>query len=814
MTDSSKNPQRRSTRPSTGAQPQRATTGVQRTSGGKTANGLPQWSATGVHATTGAKGAKTATASAARQPATQTAGGKGGSGGGKGGAGGKEPLGWKGWLKRIGLWLLLAILAVTIAGIVALVIAYMRLEIPEPDDFAQAQSSVFYYADGETELGRLGVADRESVGIDTLPEYVPHAFVAAEDRTFYTNPGINIPGMVKALWDTIVLNEPRGGSSITQQYVERYYVGETTTSIPGKINETLMALKIDQEQSKDEVLENYLNTIYLGRGAYGIEAASREFYDKHAADLTLAEAAMLAGIVPAPSAWDPKEDHDKAEQRWNYVLDGMVDAEFLAQDERDAETVFPEPIEYSNQDIFAGPEGYLLQTALDEVEAKTGISRDDVESQGYRIITTIVRSHQEAAEAAVADMPDDHADNLEVGALTIDADTGAITSMYGGEDYLARQRNAVTQDVAQAGSTFKPFALVAGLERGIGLESRYEGNSGIEFPGFDAPVRNFNDRDYGWVDLIEATQNSINTAYVGLNEDVTPQATMETAIRAGLPEDTLGLEANLSNVLGSASPHAIDMASAYATFASGGIRTTPHIVAELRDAEGQTAYEADPESERVFSEDVMADTTYAMQQVVEGGSGRTAASLGRPLAGKTGTSNDNRSAWFVAFSPQIVGAVTLYQVGEDGSAERIDPFGGYSQITGSTVPADVWTAMMGPILEDYEVEEFPERADVGETQNAWTPEPEPEPSQTASPTPTPEPSETATTEAPEPEPTETETTEAPEPEPTETETTEPPAPEPTETETTEAPAPEETGDADSDSAGDGGGAGAEEPVLP
>ncbi|MFV0286633.1 MAG: transglycosylase domain-containing protein [Demequina sp.] len=769
MTDSSKNPERRSTRAATGTQPQRATTGVQRTASGKPANGTPPWNSTGVHATTKSSAAKGAKAS------TKFGGGKGGSRGGKKGDP-QEPLGWKGWLKRISLWILLAILAVTIIGIVALVIVYMRIEVPEPDDFAQAQSSVFYYADGETELGRLGVADRESVSISTLPDYVGQAFVAAEDRTFYTNPGINIPGMVKALWDTVVLDQPRGGSSITQQYVERYYVGETTTSIQGKIKETLLAVKIDQEQTKDEVLENYLNTIYLGRGAYGIEAAAREYYDKHAADLTLSEAAMLAGIVPAPSAWDPKENHDKAEQRWNYVLDGMVDADFISQTDRDAVTEFPEPIEYSNQDVFAGPEGYILSTALDEVEAETGISRDEIESQGYRVTTTIIPAHQESTEAAVAEMPDDHADNLEAAAVTIDATTGAITSMYGGADYLERQRNAVTQDVAQAGSTFKPFALVSALEQGIGLESRYLANNEMEFDGFDQPVRNFGGRSYGYVDLIEATQDSINTAYVGLNEDVTPQATMETAIRAGLPEDTLGLEANLSNVLGTASPHTLDMATAYATFATGGVKHDSYIIASVTDKDGETVYKPNTEGERVFSEDVMADTTYAMQQVVLYGSGYTANQLDRPIAGKTGTSNDNRSAWFVAFTPQIVGAVSLYQVGEDGSVEEIDPFGGYTQITGSTVPADVWTAMMGPILEDYDVVEFPERADVGETKNAWTPAPDPEPSATPSATPS------QTTEAPEPEP--TETSKEPEPE----ETTKTPKPE----ETTETPDPEET----------------------
>ena len=742
-----------------GSRPARPSTGVQRTRSGAPANGTPPWNTTGAKAT-GAK--KPASASAAKKG--------GGNGGGNGGKKSKRDdwPAWRRWLWRIGIWALIALLAVTLIGALALFIRYTQLDIPEPDEFAQAESSVFYYADGETELGRLGVADRESVAIETLPEYVPQTFVAAEDRSFYTNPGINVLGMAKALFDTVVLDQPRGGSSITQQYVERYYVGETTTSIQGKIDETLMALKIDQQQSKDEVLENYMNTIYLGRGAYGIQAAAEQYYGKDAADLTLSESAMIAGIVPAPSAWDPRIDHERAEQRWNYVLDGMVDAGFMTQEERDGETTFPEPIEYQNEDVYAGTGGYILREALLEVEERTGVSQEEIESLGYRVTTTIIPEHQEAAEAAVAEMPDDHDENLRVAAVTVDAATGAITSMYGGEDYLEIQRNAVTQDVAQAGSTFKPFALVSALERGISLDSEYLADNAMEFPGFDRPVRNFGGVSYGVVDLVEATQKSINTAYVGLNEDVTPQVTMETAIAAGVPEDTLGLDANLSNVLGSASPHAIDMASAYATFANAGVRTEPVLIEAVLDRNGETVYEHEGEGERIFSEDVMADTTYAMQQVVRFGSGSYAGeNIDRPLAGKTGTSNENRSAWFVGFSPQIVGAVSLYQVGEDGSAEQITPFGGFSQITGSTIPTRVWTAMMAPIFAGLEVVDFPPRANVGTTA---TLEPTTSPSPTPTPTPTPTPEETTT--APQPSPS------APQPSPT-PQPTQPPVTTPT-----------------------------------
>ncbi|WP_203653541.1 transglycosylase domain-containing protein [Demequina activiva] len=791
------NTPRISASPASAAAPVRPSTGIQRTAsapGAGTvamANGIPPWSATGAPVTgkqptrrptgaqptrrsTGAKprtstraaGAKATGASAASKPSTTAKGGGSGNGGGKGSKRDDWPT-WRRWLWRIGIWALIALLAVSLIGAIALFIRYTQLDVPDPDDFAQAQSSIFYFADGETEMGRIGVVDREVVDYDDLPTYVGDAVVAAEDRSFYTNPGINILGMSRAMFETVVLNQPRGGSSITQQYVERYYVGETTTSIQGKIDETLLALKIDQEQSKEEVLGNYLNTIYFGRGAYGIQAAAEQYYGKDAADLTLSESAMLAGLIPAPSAWDPRVDHDKAEERWNYVLDGMVDAGFLTQAERDDITEFPEPIDYQQEDVFAGTEGYILQAAIDEVVEKTGVTREEIESLGYRITTTILPEHQDAAEEAVATMPDDHADNLRVAAVTVDSATGAITSMYGGPDYLEIQRNAVTQDIAQAGSTFKPFALIAGLERGIGLGSEYLANNEMEFEGFERPVRNFGGVDYGVVDLVKATQDSINTAYVGLNEDVTPQVTMETAIAAGLPEDTLDLDANPANVLGSASPHPLDMASAYATIASGGLRTEAYLVASVTDVAGEPVFEQEVEPERIFAEDVMADTTFAMQQVVNFGSGQTAKELGRPLAGKTGTSNDNRSAWFVGFSPQIVGAVALYQVGEDGSAEQITPFGGFSQITGSTVPAAVWTAMMGPILEPMEIVDFPARANVGEDIPIRQPSP--------SPSPTPE--VTETTEAPEPEPEPEQTTEEPEPEPEET--TEEPDPEPT-----------------------------------
>ena len=665
--------------------------------------------------------------------------GRGGNGRGKGGPpldkNGKPIPAWKFWLRRIGVGALATGFAVALIGLLGLTIRYAMLDVPAPSDFALEQASTFYYADG-TEIGRLGEAEREIVDATALPAHVSQVFVAAEDRSFYTKPGVDIVGTTRALFRTVILGERQGGSTITQQYVERFYVGETTTSITGKIDEALLALKIDQQQEKDQILSNYMNTIYFGRGAYGIEVAAQKYFGKSAAELTVSEAALLAGLLPAPSSWDPRLNPEQSEFRWNYVLDGMVAIGALTQEERDAQT-FPATIEYQNTQLFGGTQGYILQAAISEVESTTGYTRDQIEVMGMKIYTTIIPSTQQSIEAAVAQMPTDAAPNLRVAAATVDPTTGAITGMYGGADYLTIQRNAVTQDVAQAGSTFKPFTLIAALEDGIGLKSVYTGNNNMTIPGFENNVRNFGGVNYGDIDLITATAYSVNTVYAQLNTEVGPSATTDVAIRAGIPEDTLGLEDNASNVLGTASPTALDMARAYATLANGGQAVDTYLVSSVTLSTGQVFYEHQVVPRQVFDADVVADAVYAMQQVVNfrSGSGHYASELGRPIAGKTGTSNENRSAWFVGFTPQQVGVVSMYQVGPNGEAESITPFGGFSEITGGSMPVRIWTWMMGPVLSGYEVVDFPPPAYVG-TVASPTPSSSPTPSETAEPSPT------------------------------------------------------------------------------
>lgn len=663
-----------------------------------------------------------------------------------------------------------------VAGV--FVFAYMTIQVPDPDDFAQAQTTNVYYADGETLMGSFSEYNREIVDYATLPLYVGQAVVSSEDRTFFTNEGVDLKGIARALWNNLRGSATQGGSTITQQYVERYYLG-TTTSYTGKFKEAVLAIKVSNQLSKDEILGSYLNTIYFGRGAYGIEIAAQEYFDKSAADLTLSEAALLAGVIPSPSNWDPAVDQEMARARWERVLDLMVDDGYITQEERDAQT-FPETIEPTIEETYAGENGYLLTMIRDELINTAGITEAEIDTAGLTIISTIEKDKMDAAIQAVENLPEGRPENNRVGLVSMDPTTGALVAVYGGSDYLTTPQNAVTQDSAQAGSTFKVFALISALEQGASLYDTYESYTPMTIEGYDIPVNNFDSVNRGRINLIRATAHSVNTVYVQLNIEYGPENTMEMAERMGIPASTSGLNANPSNVLGTASPHPIDMVTAYGTIASGGIKYDPYIVSEVRDSGGDLRYQGGTEGERVVDSDVIANATYAMQAVVQEGTGYEARRLNRPVAGKTGTSDEYRSAWFAAFVPQLVTVVDMYQVGPNGEEEVLTPWGGYTEIGGAYYPAQIWTDYMEVALEDVPIEEFPDPVE-GEEETSTTVAPttqseEPSESPTPTSTPTPEP----TTEAPTPEP----TSEAPTTTPPAT-TTPPETVEPTESPTAE-----------------------------
>ncbi|MBB2925240.1 penicillin-binding protein [Cellulomonas cellasea] len=632
-------------------------------------------------------------------------------------------------------------LTVCFLGLGALVAAYAVTKIPDAAEDAKFQASTVYYAppEGSPEgtpgapIATFAEQKRELVDLSTLQDYVGDAVIASEDRTFWENSGISPRGIVRALWNNVRGGDTQGASTLTQQYVERYYTGKTTSDYLGKARETLLAVKISQSQEKPEILERYLNTIYFGRDSYGIQTAAKSYFGKNAAELSLSEAAMLAGIIPSPNNWDPAESPEKAQQRWERVLNIMVDDGHITAEER-AAAVFPTDslVPYTRSNTLAGPTGYILELVKDELEAK-GITEDILYTGGLQIITTIQQPLQASVQAnadtvwdgsLAGGTPD--VEHFKMGIVSLDTRDGAIVAMYGGRDFLTDQINRVTRDKAQAGSTFKPFTLIAALEQGISLETRLSGASPLKLDswGPEEEIINFGETSLPEMNLADATADSVNTVYAQLNDMVTPQKTAEVAKRAGITTDLVDKP---SNVLGPDAVHPLDMASAYATIASGGVYHKPFIVREAR-------YVADPdtvayrggtdEPKQVFAPEVMADTTYAMTQVVEKGSGETYVKpLGRPIAGKTGTSSDNLSAWFVGFTPQIATAVAFSQVGENMSDPvKITKFGVDSrgreirQITGGSWPAALWANYMNAVFQHppyAEVKPFPKRANVG-----------------------------------------------------------------------------------------------------
>ncbi|QOQ39723.1 transglycosylase domain-containing protein [Trueperella pecoris] len=610
------------------------------------------------------------------------------------------------WLPswRVVLGTFFALFAIGMGGLIGM---YVTTDIPKVDDIALAQTTKVYYADGKTELGSFAQLNRSSVPLNKISPDLQHAVIASEDSSFYENAGVDLRGIARAFWNNIQGKPTQGGSTLTQQYVERYYTG-TTTSLPGKVKEAILAIKIDNEQSKDTILENYLNTIYFGRGAYGIEAAAKAYFGVHASELTLSQSATLAGIIPAPSAWDPAVSPDRAKQRFERVISRMVSEGWIKQADADAAS-FPKVLEPSRDNAFAGTNGYLLDSVRKELVAN-GFTEEQLATAGYHIVSTIDVSKQQAAVDAVAKLPKDRPENYYVGLISMDPRNGEIYAMYGGKDYLERQRNSVMQDRAQGGSTFKAFAVVEAMDQGMSPLERFDSPAKYRVgTGSDNLVfTNVDGRSYYDVTVNEMTARSLNTGFIQLNEKIGPAKTYDMAVRLGLPEDTPGLDRGVGNTLGSASPKAVDMARAFGTLANNGQKVTPHIVREVKDHDGNRVFTGNTASERVISEETAQVSTYVLKNTLKrGGTAEDAALPGREAAGKTGTSSGPKSAWFAAYIPQMVTVVDMYGIAENGTEAVLEPFGGVYQVAGGNFPAQVWHDYMVVATDGMDIEKFP-----------------------------------------------------------------------------------------------------------
>lgn len=669
-----------------------------------------------------------------------------------------------------------AVAAIAFIGSGVVGYAYQTTNVPRPEEVKVAQYSTISYQGGE-EMARVGSQNRTIVPLDRVPKHVQHAVLAAENRSFYDDPGFSPSGIARAAWVNFTEGSSQGGSTITQQYVKKTYLTDEKT-LSRKFKELLIAIKLEQDYSKDEILGFYLNTIYFGRGAYGIEAASEVYFGKPVEQLTVAEGAVLASSIRSPAGYDPQNHPEAAGERWEYVLDGMQDVGWLTEQER-TEAVYPQvlPISPGPLNQVNGPEGVIVTRVKEELAA-LGYDDDAVNSGGLRITTTIPKSYQDFAVQAVQSQLEGQPENLVPGLVSIDPNTGAVRAYYGnsqgtGFDFAGR-------GYRQPGSSFKAFVLAAALENGYSVSTVRNGSSPQKFPDRSQPVRNSGGASCGACTIKQAITQSLNTTFYGLAYEMGPQKVAEIAHRAGvgatrLDNGTPTLQESNGQVasaigIGLYEVTVKDMASSFATFAAGGVHHTPYFVEKVTDANGNVLYEHQTEGKQVVSSEVANDVSFGMADVAKYSNDPLAD--GRPSAAKTGTvqlgDENNKDAWMVGYTPQLSTAVWI---GTEASDPIVTSQGRI--IYGAGIPGKIWQQYMNAALDGTEIMDMPNKALIkGGKSNASTSK---KSSSSSSKPPAPTTTAPATTEAPE-----TTTTTPPPtttaPEPTTPQPTTPPAP--------------------------------------
>lgn len=575
------------------------------------------------------------------------------------------------------------------------------LPVPRPNTMAAAELSQIEWSDGSP-IAAVGIANRSSVSLSSMPVALRAAVIAAEDRGFYDHAGFSIRGISRALFSNVTGGATEGGSTITQQYAKNAYLSHDRTVVR-KVRELFLAVKLETRVNKDQILQDYLNTIWFGRNSYGVQAASLAYFRKPVAELGISESALLAALVRAPALYDPVRHRTRLQTRWNYVLDSMMQMHTLRPDVR-KRLRFPNVTAPVSEQRYTGPRGHLLMAVQREL-LKDGFSQREIDLGGLQIRTTFDSKVQAALERAIAERgPHSNMTGVRIGAVAIRPGSGEVAAMYAGQDYLTNQLNNATDAIGQAGSTFKPFALAAALEQGISLQSMWDGNSGAHFGSYR--VRNFGGESFGRTSLLNGTIHSVNTVYVGLTQRIGPQSVVDAAVRAGIPVQTPALEPVLSVPLGTCSPHALDMAVAYSTFAAHGVRATPALIREVRNAHGKVVWRHRVQTQRAFARDVADTVTSALQRVVWYGTGAAANRAHRSVAGKTGTTNENKAAWFVGYTPSLAAAVMFTKEDARGNPISLNGTGGLGSFTGGSFPARIWGTWMNRAYEGVPDEKF------------------------------------------------------------------------------------------------------------
>ncbi len=614
-------------------------------------------------------------------------------------------------------------------AVATFVLLPLPASLPEvPRRTVDSRPSTVLAADGSVIGEFKEPLSRMALPTGQLPDTVRRAVVAAEDRDFFRHGGIDLSGMARALWtDLRAGRAAQGGSTITQQLVKNLYTGNDRT-LGRKAEDVYLAIQMERVLGKEEILTRYLNTVYFGDSTFGIEAASKSYFHKPAAQLNLSEAAMLAGVIPAPSRYSPRSHPEEAEYKRQIVLDRLLDSGLATATEVAAARAAPPAV----QPPPAVPGRYpffldYLRVYLLDVK---GYPPDLLYRGGLRIETTLDPRLQEAGEALAArfDRPEDP----ETSIVAVEPQTGYVRTLVGGRDWNTSHVNLALGRLGggsgrQAGSAFKPFVLARALDAGLSPTKVYPAPATIQPPGFDKPVSNYEGGAYGSADLRLATEKSINTVFVQLISDVGVRKTAETARAMGINGIDTDKPVYGGIAIGTQEVSTLDMASAYGVFASRGLRTEPTPVVRItrpgaRGVPEDTGARGVPEdtgarvvedntglrSHRVLEEPVADTVTDLLQGVVTRGTG-TAAEIGRPAAGKTGTSQNYENAWFCGYTPALSTAVWMGHAEGNIPMRRVR---GVGPVAGGTLPARLWHDFMAEALRFVPATDFTDPAPI------------------------------------------------------------------------------------------------------
>ncbi|MDX3237859.1 transglycosylase domain-containing protein [Streptomyces sp. ME03-5709C] len=694
--------------------------------------------------------------------------------------------GWRRWTPS---WKLVSGLCLFFFGSIVAVggVGYALVGIPNENSASKSENNVYLWADGSRMVATGAGVNRQNVPLAEIPKAMQYAVISVENKSFYEDSGVDPMGVGRAFWNMAKGGDTQGGSTITQQYVKNTYLSQDQT-VSRKFKELFISIKVGAKLGKPQILQGYLNTSYYGRGAYGIQAAAQTYYGVDSKNLSPSQCAFLAALLKGPTYYDPagnvnldkratpEKNRANSEFRWKTILSEMHKDGHLSKAEYDkAIAKYPEPQGLKATKGMTGQVSYLVDTAKRYVLAHSDISRTQLDKGGYTIRTTFQKNKVDALSAAVKEVEQENIDPkrkkdkyVQFGAASVKPNDGAIVALYGGAGFENNHftNNADTLGVP-VGSTWKPFVLAAAMEygtyrsdgEGVSPMSRYNGDDHIKIRRPDGSFvlnkdntpfyqENESNSKLGFITLRKAMEQSINTPFVQLGMDVGMDKVADVAEKSGILKASMASQ-NASFALGTSTPSAIRMADAYATFAASGKHVDPYSVTSVKKDGVEVEGFDKPKPAQVMPAEVADNVTDVLENVIQNGTGFRAKELGRKAAGKTGTTDSNKSAWFVGYTQQLATSVAMFR--EDPKSHALlsmNGTAGVDSIHGGDIPTEIWTAYMKHAVTGPDTG-FPDAPKIGDIHNGVG-APSPSPSVSASPTESPTMSPTPTISRPAP----------------------------------------------------------------